>query len=352
MSTKPMLRAALIGAGHISAQHAPAWVASPDAEPVAICDLDRARAEQRQAQFAALGQPNVPIFVDFDEMLATVRPDCVDIATRPETHRILVERAAKAGVNVLCQKPLAATLAEARAIVEIAQGAGVRFMVTEMWRYLPWFRDMRRLLDDGAIGAAHYLRIVGPRRPLNRTRPVHPGQPYFADMPRLVVYEMNIHWIDCARFLLGEIETVYARAGRINPAIAGEDWAVLVFGHAGDGTTMMESSWATASDVSEPRREGDVLLEGTDGVLHFDPATLELRLGRLNGSIEVVTRYASLEGAFQSAFDGCIGHFAHAVRSGTAFESSGEDNLRTLAATFAAYESLERRAVVRVPSPV
>lgn len=345
MEKTPALRAALVGAGHISAQHAPAWVATPDATLVAICDLDRGRAENRRAQFASLGHPDVAIYSDVDTMLAETRPDCLDIATRPDTHRGLIERAAKAGVQVLCQKPLAASVAEARGMVEVCRAAGVRFMVNEMWRFLPWFRDLRRLLDAGAIGPAHYLRIVGPHRPLRRARPIDDGQPYFADMPRLIVYEMYIHWIDCARMLLGEIESVYARAGRVNPAIVGEDWAVLVLGHAGNATSMIESSWATPADSSERRREGDILVEGAEGALHFDPGTLELRLARFDG-VDVVARYDSLDRAFQSAFDGCIGHFAAAVRSGQPFESPAEDNVRTLAATLAAYDSLERGAVV------
>jgi predicted dehydrogenase len=345
MENKPVLRAALIGAGHISAQHAPAWVASPDATLVAVCDVDRARAENRRAQLASLGHTDVAIFADAETMLAEMRIDCVDIATRPETHRVLVERSVSTGLHVLCQKPLATSLPEAQGMVDFCRRAGVRFMVTEMWRFLPWFRDLRRLLDAGTIGRPHYLRIVGPRRPLRRAHPVHDSQPYFADMPRLIVYEMYIHWIDCARFLLGEIASVYARAGRVNPAILGEDWAVLVLGHVGGGTSTIDASWATPSDAPEPRREGDILVEGDNGALHFDPGALELRHAR-PGGVEVVQRYGTLDRAFQSAFDGCIGHFAACVRSGQPFESSAEDNLRTLAATFAAYESLERRAVV------
>ncbi|HUX85925.1 MAG TPA: Gfo/Idh/MocA family oxidoreductase [Chloroflexota bacterium] len=349
MDSKPVLRVGLIGSGHISRQHAPGWAATPDATPVAICEIDRVRAESRREQLRLLGVSDVAIFRSVDEMLGSGQIDCVDIATRPETHLAMVERAATAGVQVLCQKPLAATLDEAQKMVESCQVAGVRFMVMEMWRFLPWFRDLRRFLDAGVIGPAHYLRVIGSRRPLLRQRPVDANQPYFADMPRLVVYEMQIHWIDCARYLLGEVESAYMRGGRLNPAIVGEDWAVVVLGHANAGTTLLESSRATPTDNPPPRREGDVLLEGTDGALHFDPVTLELRLARLNGSVEVVARYADVEEGFQSAFNAAIAHFAVAVRRDEPFESSAEDNLRTLATTFACYDSFEQGRVVSVP---
>jgi predicted dehydrogenase len=347
MEEQPRLRVAMVGAGHISAQHAPAWVTCPDADLVAICDLDRARAENRRAQVTGLGGPNVGLFTDVATMLRDVKPDCVDLITRPDTHAGLVAMAASAGIHVLCQKPLAASLDEARSMVDTCQKSGVRFIVTEMWRFLPWFRDVKRMVDEGAIGPAHYLRIIGPRMVMLRQRPVHDQQPYFADMPRLIVYEMYIHWIDCARNLLGEIETVYARAGRVNPAIIGEDWAVLLNGHVGGATSLVESSWANSTDSPTIRREGDILLEGAEGALHFDPTTLTLRLIRPD-EITTVAQYDSLDRAFQQAFDACLGHFARAVRLGEPFESPADDNLKTLAATLAAYDSLERKAAVEV----
>jgi predicted dehydrogenase len=348
MAERPPIRSALVGAGYISASHAPAWAASPDARLVAICDLDLGRAEARRDQLATLGVNDVALYTDVDRMLDEVRPDCVDLATRPETHHLLIEKAARRGVHVLCQKPLAPTLAQGEAMAAVCRDAGVRFMVLEMFRYIPWYRDLARHIAAGAIGTPHYLRITGPRRPMRRERPVDLNQPYFADMPRLFIYEMCIHWIDAARYLMGEIETVYARAGRVNPSIVGEDWALLVYGHKGGGTSMIESSWGTPSVFDTFRREGDVLVEGSEGALFFEMAKTEIRLAKHDNSIAVVDTYPDLPRAFQSSFINCIGHFANAVRHATPFESSGEDNLRTLAATLGAYDSLASGVVVRV----
>src|SRR5690349_8600287 len=128
---RPPLRAVLIGAGHISARHVPAWQASPDGELVAICDLNRARAEERAREF---GIPRV--YDNVEAMLEAEQPDCVDIATHDVTHTGLVTLVVGRGLPVMCQKPLAPSLAEARAMVEVAKQAGVRFMVMEMWRHL------------------------------------------------------------------------------------------------------------------------------------------------------------------------------------------------------------------------
>lgn len=262
IATPSPLRAALIGCGHISARHIPAWQATPDAELVALCDR-----------------------------------------------------------------------------------AGVRFMVMEMWRHIPAYKDMRRYLDAGLIGPVHAMRIVGRRRPMNRSHPVNPEQPYFAEMPKLYVYEMAIHWIDGARYLMGDVESVYARMAKVNPIIAGEDAALVVLGHAGGGTTLLDGNWANPEDSPRPAGDGGVLLEGRDGSLRYDALEGELR-HITTDTVTVLERYPGPPQGIQAAFDNCIGDFAGALRWGREFVSSGTDNLETLAATLAAYDSVAKGTAV------
>jgi predicted dehydrogenase len=339
------LRVGLIGCGYISFQHGPAWRASEDAELVAVCDQDEGRAGARAAEWGVGA-----VYRDAAEMIERERLDAIDVVTRPQTHTALVGLGASRGVHLLCQKPLAPTLDGARAMVETCERAGVRFMVAEMWRHLPWWRDLRGQVEAGAIGEPYHLRVVGARRAMRREAPVNENQPYFAAMPKLIVYEMMIHWIDPARYVLGEVETVYARMRRVNPAIVGEDWALVVLTHAGRATSQLDGSWANDAEPPGATREGDVVLEGTEGVLHFAPHERELRVVKLGGETSVLARYPEMAESFQRAFDGCIGDFANAVRTGRAFESSAEDNLKTLGATFAAYESARTGEVVRAES--
>jgi predicted dehydrogenase len=297
-----------------------------------VCDQDRGRAEARAREFGVAS-----VYTDVADMLEREPLDCVDIATRPESHSALVKLAVSHGKHVLCQKPLAATLAEGRAIAEICERGGVRFMVMEMWRHIPGYRDLRRYVDAGLIGPVHFMRIVGHRRPMARAHPVNPEQPYFSDMPRLFVYEMGIHWIDGARYLMGDVDRVYARMAHINPLIAGEDAAVVMLTHGG-ATTLLDGSWASPEESPRPLSNGGVLLEGRDGSLHFDQSAGELR-HITNAGTTVLERYPGPPRSYQAAFDNCIADFAAGVRWSRPFLSSGEDNLRTLAATLAAYES-------------
>jgi predicted dehydrogenase len=341
VGTRPPLRAGLIGCGFISQQHIPAWQASPDAELVAVCDANRVRAEERARQFG-IGA----IYEDVETMLASEQLDCVDIATRPESHQALASLAAGRGVDVLCQKPLAPTMAEGREIAGICARAGVRFMVLEMWRHLPALKDLKRHLEGGLIGPVHSLRLLGHRRPMNRFHPVNPDQPYFAEMPKLLVYEMMIHYIDGIRYLLGDVGSVYARMTRVNPLIAGEDHALVVFGHTSGATSMVDCSWASPSDRQPKIGTGDMLIEGRDGSLHLDPFDAELRHVTNDGNVTVLARYEGGPSAYQAAFDSCIADFAAAIRHGRPFLSPGSDNLKTLAATLAAYESAREGTAV------
>lgn len=338
------LRGVLIGCGHISRSHLPGWAAAPDAEIVAVCDLDRARAEARAAEFGI-----ARAYADPAAALDAERPDFVDIATRPETHHELIALAAGRGVHVLCQKPLAPSLAAAEAMAAVCRRAGVRFMVTEMWRWLPWYRAIAARLAEGEIGPVHYCRFQGGRHAFRRRRPINDTQPYFADMPMLLIYEMLIHWIDTARYLFGEVDGVYARTARLNPVIAGEDVALLVLSHAGGVTTLLDHSWGSAPERRERRRrDGNVLVEGRDGSYRFDDEEGVLARLDLDGDETVIGRYKEAGDPFLAAFAACLGHFAACLRAGAPFESEIADNLRTLAVTLAAYESARTNQVVRV----
>ena len=339
------LRVGMIGCGHISSQHGPAWIASPDSDLVAICDQDPTRLAQKAAAWGV-----VRTYSDPSEMIRHENLDAVDIVTRPASHAALVQLAANNKLHVLCQKPLASTLAEATEIAKTCDAAGSRFMVTEMWRFLPWFRLMREEVDRGAIGRPYYLRVVGARRPMARSHPVNPNQPYFAEMPMLIIYELMIHWIDAARYVLGEVESVFARSVRINPVIAGEDAAVVVLTHERGATSNLDGSWSAHGFPPGPTREGDIVLEGSAGALHFAPQSGEMRRST-DAGVEVIGTFADMAVAFQSAFTACIGHFAQAVRTGQPFESSGMDNLRTLDVTLAAYRSIETGEVIRTLAP-
>ncbi len=260
------LTVAIAGCGYFSRFHQDAWSRIDRARVVAIADADRAKAEAAAAPF-----PQAQIFTDAAEMIASVRPGVIDIVTPPATHLPLVAAAADAGVPVICQKPLAPTYAEAIALVETTERSGTPLIVHENFRFMPWFREARRLLDAGALGT-----------PLNITFRLRPGdgqgpdaylarQPYFQSMPRFLIHETGIHLVDVFRFLLGEITGLFARLKRFNPVIAGEDAGIVVFEFASGALGTFDGNRHVDHPAEDTRMTNGVMfLDGTGGTLRLD----------------------------------------------------------------------------------
>ena len=260
------LRVAGVGAGYFAQFHLAGWKAIPEVEYVALCDADGAKARAYAERF---GIPRV--FADAAQMLDAMAPDLFDIVTPAPTHAALVAAAAARKVPAICQKALAPTYAEAVAIVETAERAANLLVVHENIRWSPWYREAKRLIDGGHLGALHSVAFrlrpgdgQGPRAYLDR-------QPYFQQMPRLLVYETAIHWIDTFRFLMGEVAAVCARLRKMNPVIAGEDAGYIVFEFAGSATGLFDGNRLNDHVASNPRRTmGEMWLEGSAGVLRLD----------------------------------------------------------------------------------
>lgn len=324
----------MIGAGYFARFHHQAWQALSGAELVAICDRDAARAED-----AARAVGGVAAFADVDAMLEQVRPALVDIATPPDSHLPLVRATAGAGRTLICQKPLAPDLDQAVQVAEAAEAAGSVLVVHENFRFQPWFREARRLLDQGHFGALHSIAFrlrpgdgQGPRAYLDR-------QPYFQEMPRFLVHETAIHFIDTFRYLMGEVAAVTAQLRQLNPAIAGEDAGYIVFEFAAGSTGLFDGNRLNDHVADNTRRTmGEMWLEGEHGVLRLDGS------GRLwwkpHGGAEGEHAYTWSDDNFGG---GCVAalqaHVLAHLSHGAPLENIARDYLRNIEIEEAVYRS-------------
>jgi predicted dehydrogenase len=262
------LRVCTVGAGYFSRFHHDAWQRLERAALLAVCDADQAKAEAMAEAYGA-----EEVFDDAAAMLDACRPDLVDLITPPATHAALVGLAASRGIDAICQKPLAPTLDEARVLVEQAKNAGIRLIVHENFRFQPWYREALRLLEAGMLGTPYGIAFrlrpgdgQGPDAYLAR-------QPYFQTMERFLVHETAIHFIDTFRFLLGEIDAVFAWLRRLNPAIKGEDAGHILVRFASGAAGLFDGNRLCEHVSDNPRRTmGEMWLEGSDGVLRLDGA--------------------------------------------------------------------------------
>jgi predicted dehydrogenase len=331
----PKLKGVAIGAGYFSRFQYEAWTRIPEVEIAALSnrDLDRARP--------LMEEYSVPRhYADYREMLDEEKPDFVDIITPPETHLEMCREAGERGIHVICQKPLAPTFDEAKRIVAEADEAGIRFMVHENWRFQPWHREIRRLLDAGAVGDR--LHSLGFRMRMGDgwgDDAYLARQPYFQEYPRLLVYETGVHFIDTFRYLAGPVERVYARLRKLNPVIAGEDCGVLVFEFASGAVGILDANRYNEPNYPSPRFTfGEFLVEGNGGSLRlYSDGRITLQpLGEPERNHE----YPYEDRGF--AGDCCYTtqrHFVDRMLDGEAFETRGEGYLETLAVQEAVYES-------------
>jgi predicted dehydrogenase len=340
-------RVAVVGAGYFARFHLEAWRALPQAELVGVCDGDPERLRAARESL-----PEVACFEDAARMLDALRPEIVDIVTPPPTHLALVREAVRVARWVVCQKALAPTEAQALAIVEAAEAAGVPLVVHENFRFSPWYREARRLLEAGALGVPHSVAFrlrpgdgQGPSAYLDR-------QPYFREMPRLLIYETAIHFVDTFRYLLGEVEAVTARLRRVNPAIAGEDAGYVVFEFEGGATGLFDGNRLNDHDSDDPRRTmGEMWLEGSGGVLRLDGR------GRLwlkpHRAPEAEHAYDRGPDTFAGgAVRALQAHVLAAAREGAPVENAGRAYLRNIEIQEAIYRSHRegRRIVLERPA--
>ena len=329
------LRVAGVGAGYFSQFHLQGWRALPQVELVGWCDREPSRIQ------------GLPAFDSIESLLEEAKPDLLDIVTPPETHHELVRAAARRGIPAICQKPLAPTYAEAVALVEDAERAGMTLVVHENFRWQPWYREAKRLIDAGFLGRLHSVAFrlrpgdgQGPRAYLDR-------QPYFQKMARFLVHETAIHWIDTFRFLMGEVKAVFAVLKRINPVIAGEDAGIIVLEFENGTTGLFDGNRLNDHVASNPRRTmGEMWLEGSAGVLRLDG---DARLWwKPHQSPELEHRY---ERGPDDTFGGgaCTALQAHVVDSflkDSSLENRGPEYLKNLRVQEAVYRSsLEGRKI-------
>jgi predicted dehydrogenase len=328
------IRVATIGTGYFSQYHYDAWSRMPGASLEAACTRSNVARLEEIARRHGVRHT----YLDAARMLDEVKPDLVDVITTPETHLALVELAAQRGIAVICQKPLAPSAQDARRMVDTAAAAGTLLVVHENWRFKPWFREVRRLIDDGRIGPVHSIAFrmrpgdgQGPEAYLAR-------QPYFRTMPRFLVHETGIHMVDVFRYLAGEVTGVFARLRRLNPCIAGEDAGYVVFDFAAAAGLLDANRHADFPSRNPRLTMGSLHVEGPLGTIRLDgDGALWIKP---HGGEEVAHAYHWEDRAYGGD---CVfalqRHVVAHLAEGAPIENTGREYLRNVAIEEAIYRS-------------
>ncbi len=255
-----LLDIACLGAGYFSHFHHEAWQRNPRTHLLACADLSIDKAASVEADHA---------YTSLDEMLINNSADILDIITPPSTHMAAIETAVKYNLKaIICQKPFCQSLEEARIAISLADDAKIPLVIHENFRFQPWYRCMKNAINEGMVGEVLQFTFrlrtgdgQGADAYLDR-------QPYFRDMPRLLVHETAVHLIDTTQYLLGKADSVYADLRTLNPCIRGEDAGYIVFGYDNGVRALFDGNRLLDHQAANTRLTfGEALLEGSQGVV-------------------------------------------------------------------------------------
>jgi predicted dehydrogenase len=273
-------------------------------------------------------------------MLMVEDLDFVDIVTRSTTHLDLISMVAEQGPAIICQKPMAPGWATACRMVEICERHGVRFMIHDNWRWQSWYRAAGAIIARGDIGTPLSYGFRCQVSYGTGDEP-YPKQAYFRQLERFLIDEVLVHHVDTARFLFGDISSIYAEGARRNSRIAGEDQAILVLRHANGAIGSVEGH-AFVKHNSSPTLD-EAIFEGDLGTIRVSS------LGEIWSREQKIWTDDKVTGYRGDSVYGCQAHFIDCLKSGRPFESEAREYLeKTFGVVEGAYVSLASHSSVEI----
>ena len=321
------VRVGMVSFAHV---HAPAYAAVlaylEQADFVGLTDADANRGREAAERFG------VRYFEDADSLFGTV--DAVVVCSENSNHARDTIPALRAGVHVLCEKPISTTVDDARAIISASEASGSQFRTAFPVRYLPSIVRAREIVRERSLG-----RILA----VNGTNHGQIPGGWFLDPEQAgggAVMDHTVHLADLLRWMLDvEVRSVYAEIDSFFGAEDTDDAAILTLelegGPFADGAfATIDPSWSRGDGYPT---WGDVTLRiaGTTGVLDVDPFARPLR------TFDHETRAPSWSYTGEDMNELMLADFLRGVAEGGPTCASGLDGLRTLEVVLAAYASGE-----------
>lgn len=327
------LKFALLGAGRIGKVHARAIRANPDAELVAVADAIADAANAIAAQYGCTTRT-------IDEIEAAKDIDAVVICTPTDTHADLIERFARAGKAIFCEKPIDLDVARVKSCLAVVEETNAVLMVGFNRRFDPHFMAVRQAIDDGQIGKVEMVQIVSR----------DPGPPPVDYIARSggIFRDMTIHDFDMARFLLGaEPQEVFATASVL------VDYAIGKAGDFDSATVTLTTATGQHCQISNSRRatygyDQRIEVLGSVGMVSAEnQRAADIEIANSNGFTRpplhdfFMTRYTE-------AYGNEIAAFITAVKAKKPAKPSGNDGLIALALAEAALKSVAEKRTVHI----
>ncbi|TDF93024.1 Gfo/Idh/MocA family protein [Paenibacillus piri] len=340
------LKVGVIGSGSISTMHLDLYANNPEVELVAICDMNRARAEEKAAKYAI---PHV--YADVRELLANTEVEAVSICTWNNTHAEFSIAALDAGKHVLCEKPLCQTVEQALQVEEAVRRSGKVFQVGFVRRYGQTTQMLRKFIDSGDLGDIYYAKASCLRRLGN------PGG-WFSDKERSgggPLIDLGVHVIDLCWYLMGRPKVVSVSGNTYNKLGNRANVKHLSFYQAADyeasnndvedlanALIRFENGASLMVDVSftlhAVKNELSISVHGTKGGAQVEPE-LQIATEKHDMMLNLLPQADKLTFDFVAGFQNEINHFTGSCLGRLETLSPVEDGVEMMKMLCAVYES-------------
>lgn len=354
------VRIGMVGCGTIAAlSHLPAMEAVPEAECVAIFDVDQYRVVE-------LGKNrNVKIFDSYEKMLDSGIVDAVVVASPNIFHKEQVCQAVVKGIHVLCEKPMATILPDAAQILKYNKKHNIILQVGFNQRYWNQVKLAKRIVDEGIIG-----QVMGFRSTYRESWDVYPAATeYRYDLKQsggACIIDLAIHRIDLARYLVGEITEICAdiKHSVIPPEVDDNVWLMCKFGNGATGSICSDRYSPVVSNATELYGSDGTLFLSTETINPFQSAPLALYSRKLLKDLPEFIRHYHYPFAWweqpdhdwicvypprENPYVSQMKEFCNCILTGKQPLISAEDGYKAVEIVTAAYLSSQEKRWVTLP---
>ena len=326
-----MLRLIQVGVGGFGRSWTDIVESSEHWEAVAYVDINEEALRDAAAEH---GMPMERCFKDLESALMKVEADAALIVVPPEVHMEIALQALENGLHVLIEKPLADTMENAKRIVSEADKQSLKLMVSQNYRFRRGARTTRRLIETEKVGEPSYAAVnfhKAPRFKGFRLKMKHP-----------LLVDMAIHHFDLMRYLFNsDASSIYCETWRPKWSwFEGDPSAAITIKMENGVHLIYTGSWVSLG--WETSWDGDWRIECSEGGIHWNE---KVKFKLKDSMNEVTERFVSMpfEDRAYSLYE-----FAEAISKDREPETSGKDNLKSLAMVFASLDSAENGKPVLV----
>lgn len=316
------LNFALIGTGGIAQTYAQAFQASDCCKLVAVADVRQESADAFAEPFGAKS------FSDYKTLAENSEIDAVIISTPPNTHPEIAMYFMQRGVNVLCEKPLCLSVAEAKAMIDCAEKSNVKFTMATKFRYVEDVIKAKSMIASGVLGDIvqfenAFTAKVDMSKRWNADSEISGGG---------VLMDNGTHSVDIIRYFLGAISEVLAVEAGGTQNLSVDENVKLLAKTANGVTASVDLTWGINKELPN-----FISIYGTNGTLHIGWGASKYKLNSNPDWIQIGKGYDKVQ-----AFRSKIENFANAIRGTEELLTKPEDALASVEVIEAAYKSLNQ----------